>query len=289
MRFWKVNGAGNDFILLNDWERALPDAALGALARLVCHRRLGVGADGLMVVRPPEQGGDYKMLFYNADGSMGEMCGNGARCICLYGAESGLGAEDCQRVETTAGLVTGYRTEGGNWRVRLNDPSVVDLARTVETGEGVYTCAYVELGSPGIPHAVVSLPGLRQREPETLRDLGRALRYHPSFPRGANVNFYERLGPDRIFLRTYERGVEDFTYACGTGTGAAVLALALRGELNDSADAEMRGGVLHVDLERAGGRVRNLWLTGPAAVVAKGELTDARLGEVCSGSPAAAQ
>lgn len=277
MRFWKMNGAGNDFILLNDMERALPDEALPGLARTVCERRLGVGADGLMVVRPAERGGDFRMLFFNSDGSVGEMCGNGARCVCRYGYENGLAGRDEQRVETTAGLVTGYYVDGRSWRVRLNDPRVVELHRLVEADGAAYDCAYVELGDPGIPHAMVHMERLREREPDSLRTLGRALRIHPAFPRGANVNFYEVEARSRVFLRTYERGVEDFTYACGTGTGSTVLALALMGRLPDSADAEMRGGVLHVDVERDGQTVRNLWLTGPTNVVAKGELTDENL------------
>ena len=103
MNFWKMNGAGNDFILLTDMERRIPEAALPGLARTVCERRLSVGADGLMVLRPALQGGDFRMLFFNSDGSVGEMCGNGARCVCRYGYETGLAGREAQRVETGAG------------------------------------------------------------------------------------------------------------------------------------------------------------------------------------------
>lgn len=277
MEFWKMNGAGNDFLLLSDMERRIPDETLPLLARTVCERQLSVGADGLMVLRPAEAGGDFKMLFFNSDGSLGEMCGNGARCVCRYGYETGLAGRDTQRVETTAGLVTGYWVDGKNWRVRLNDAGVADLHRRVEAGGRTWDVAYVELGSPGIPHAVLPMALLRETPPESLRELGRALRYHPAFPRGANVNFYEIEAPDRIFLRTYERGVEDFTYACGTGTGSTVLALYLEGKIGPCADAEMRGGTLHVDIDADGGAVHNLWLTGPTNVAAKGVLTDENL------------
>ena len=108
-----------------------------------------------------------------------------------------------------------------------------------------------------------------------------ALRHDPSFPKGANVTFYELEGPGRVFLRTFERGVEDFTWACGTGTGSAVLTLALRGLVRGGADAEMRGGVLRVDVDMAGGKVRNLWLTGPTVVAARGELTEEGLAGIC--------
>ena len=281
MNFWKMNGAGNDFILINDMGRALPDESLPALARRLCERRLSLGADGLMVLRPPEGDGDFRMLFFNGDGSVGEMCGNGARCICRYGAETGLSAPEAQRVETGAGLVLGFPAGGGRWRVRLNDPTLVRLRHPVAVGGTVYDCAYVELGSPGSPHAALEMPGLRGREPESLLPLARALRHDPSFPKGANVTFYELEGPGRVFLRTFERGVEDFTWACGTGTGSAVLTLVLRGLVRGGADAEMRGGVLRVDVDMAGEKVRNLWLTGPTAVAARGELTEEGLAGIC--------
>ena len=109
MKFWKMNGAGNDFIILNNLEEHLPAEDFPRLARVLCERHLSIGADGFMVVDAPTQGGDYKMLFFNSDGTMGEMCGNGARCICRYGFENGLAGET-QRVETTAGMVTAAAT-----------------------------------------------------------------------------------------------------------------------------------------------------------------------------------
>ena len=280
MKFWKMNGAGNDFVLINDMERAIPDDRLPALARWLCERRLSLGADGLMVIRPAEQGGDFRMLFYNDDGSVGEMCGNGARCICRYGWETGLAGRDAQRIETGAGLVTGYHVGGNNWRIRLNDPTVIELSHPIEIDGTVHDCAYVELGSPGSPHAVLAEDGLRDCDPAALLPLARALRYDPSFPKGANVTFYEIIGPNRVFLRTYERGVEDFTWACGTGTGSTILTLVLKGFVDGGADADMRGGTLHVDVEREGTAVKNLWLTGPAAVSARGELADEGISEI---------
>ena len=124
MRFWKMNGAGNDFVVLNNLEEHLPAECFPQVARTLCERHLSIGADGLMVVDAPTQGGDYKMLFFNSDGSVGEMCGNGARCICRYGYENGLAGE-VQTVETTAGIVTGHRVTERLYRVRLNDPTTV--------------------------------------------------------------------------------------------------------------------------------------------------------------------
>lgn len=274
MKFWKMNGAGNDFILLNNLEEKLPANIFPALAKTLCHRHMSIGADGLMVVDTPTQGGDYKMLFFNADGSIGEMCGNGARCICRYGYENGLAGET-QTIETTAGIVTGKRIDRRLYRVRLNDPSTIMLDHPIEVDGVRYPCSYVELGNPGLPHAVVPYAGLRSADENELRELGRKMRHHPSFPKGANVNFYELIGEDLLFERTFERGVEDFTYACGTGTGSLVTVLTLQGKVTGhGVRVNMAGGQLMIDVYRAGAKVTDLYLTGPTNIVCKGEITD---------------
>jgi len=274
LKFWKMNGAGNDFILLNNLEEHLPEEEFPRLARKLCERHLSIGADGFMVVDAPTAGGDYRMRFYNSDGSLGEMCGNGARCICRYGYENGLAGET-QTVETTAGIVTGQRIDRRLYRIRLNDPTTVRLDCPVEVDGTRWPCSYVELGNPGLPHAVVPFPNLRGADEEQLRALGRKLRWHKAFPKGANVNFYEITGADEIFERTFERGVEDFTYACGTGTGSVVTVLTLLGKVSgQNVRVDMTGGRLVVDALREGERITDLYLTGPTNIVAKGEVTD---------------
>ena len=274
VEFWKMNGAGNDFLVLNNLQEKLPEAAFPALAKRLCERHLSIGADGLIVVDAPRQGGDYRMRFYNSDGSLGEMCGNGARCVCRYGCETGLAGEK-QTVETTAGIVTGVRITERLYRIRLNDPSVVKLDFPVTVDDVTYPCAYVELGDPGIPHAVIPYPGLRQADETQLRELGRRLRHHPAFSKGANVNFYELTGEDTLWERTFERGVEDFTYACGTGTGSTVTVLTLQGKVSGKAVwVQMTGGELIIDAKRRGSRVERLFLTGPTNIVCKGQVTD---------------
>lgn len=279
VQFWKMNGTGNDFIVIDNQKACILPEQYAAIARTLCRRRLSIGADGLMVVERAHADGDFRMVFYNSDGSLGEMCGNGARCICRYGYETGLAGE-CQRVETTAGLVTGIRKDRSRYRIRLNNPALVDLCRPVTVDGVSYECAYVELGCPGVPHAVVPLSGLRDYPEEKLRLLGRSLRCHPAFPKGANVNFYELTGPDQFYERTYERGVEDFTYACGTGTASVAAVLTLQGKASGrNVCAAMTGGQLSIDadLDRGNGRILNLFLTGPTNVVAKGEVTDETL------------
>ena len=274
MKFWKMNGAGNDFIILNNLEEHIPVERLPQIARTLCQRHMSIGADGLMVVDTPSEGGDYRMRFYNSDGSVGEMCGNGARCICRYGFENGLAGER-QTVETTAGIVTGERIDRRLYRIRLNDPTTLRLDSPVEVGGVTYDCSYVELGNPGIPHAVVPYANLRCADENELRELGRAIRWNPAFPRGANVNFYEITGEDRLFERTFERGVEDFTYACGTGTGSVVAVLTLQGRVSGhGVRADMTGGQLLIDAERVHSRITALYLTGPTNVVCRGEVTD---------------
>lgn len=274
MKFWKMNGAGNDFVILNNLEEHLPADVLPQVARTLCERRLSIGADGLMVVDAPTQGGDYKMLFFNSDGSVGEMCGNGARCICRYGCENGLAGE-IQTVETTAGIVTGRRIDSRLYKIRLNDPTTIKLDSHVEVDGVRYACSYVELGDPGLPHAAVPYHDLKNADANELRELGRKLRWHPAFPKGANVNFYEIIGEDYIYERTFERGVEDFTYACGTGTGSVVTVLTLQGKVSGhGVKVDMTGGQLIIDAEREGSAIRDLYLTGPTNIVCKGEVTD---------------
>ena len=274
MKFWKMNGAGNDFLVLNNLEEHLPHEILPEIARTLCERHLSIGADGMMVVEAPTMGGDYKMLFFNSDGSMGEMCGNGARCICRYGYETGLAGE-IQTVETTAGIVTGQRINERLYKIRLNDPSVIHLDCKVDVDGISYPCSYVELGNPGIPHAVIPYHDLRSADTSELRELGEKIRWHKSFSKGANVNFYEITGEDLIYERTFERGVEDFTYACGTGTGSVVAVLTLQGKVSGhSIQVNMTGGQLIIDVDREGSGIRNLYLTGPTNIVCKGEVTD---------------
>ena len=275
-----MNGAGNDFIILNNLTLQLPSHRFPLLAKTLCERHLSIGADGLMVVDTPESDADFKMRFYNADGSLGEMCGNGARCICRYGYEQGLSGP-APRIETTAGIVTGQRISESLYKIRLNDPSVIrqNLAPKVD---GVpYPCAYVELGNPGVPHLVVPYTGLAEADLSALRELGRKLRWHSDFPKGANVNFYEFLGADHILEKTFERGVEDFTYACGTGTGSVAAVLMLKGKLSGrELRATMTGGELLVTVETEGARITDLYLTGPTNIAAKGQVTDAALAQI---------
>ena len=277
MKFWKMNGAGNDFIIINNMDRSIAEDRWPYIARTLCQRHMSIGADGMMVVTESTGDADYRMMFFNSDGSMGEMCGNGARCIARYGYENGLAGE-VQKIETTAGIIYGQRIDKRMYRVRLNDPSVIIPHMKIDVDGREYECAYVELGDPGLPHVAVPVINLREYDEAELFRLGRKIRNHPEFTKGANVNFYEITGPDRIYERTYERGVEDFTYACGTGTGSVVTILTLRGAVSGKkVRVEVAGGELIIDAEWEGKKIKNLYLTGPTNIVAKGEVTDEEL------------
>lgn len=277
MKFWKMNGAGNDFIIINNMGRSIAEDRWPYIARTLCQRHMSIGADGMMVVTESTGDADYRMTFFNSDGSMGEMCGNGARCIARYGYENGLAGE-VQKIETTAGIIYGQRIDKRMYRVRLNDPSVIIPHMKIDVDGREYECAYVELGDPGLPHVAVPVINLREYDEAELFRLGRKIRNHPEFTKGANVNFYEITGPDCIYERTYERGVEDFTYACGTGTGSVVTILTLRGAVSGKkVRVEVAGGELIIDAEREGKKIKNLYLTGPTNIVAKGEVTDEEL------------
>lgn len=273
MKFTKMHGAGNDFIIIDIDKENIDISALPALSKKLCERRLSVGADGLMAVTKPADGGDYKMLFYNADGTEGEMCGNGARCIARYGYENGLAGET-QRIETASGTVIGKRISERKYRVRMNDPTVIDLHRQINIDSKVFDCAYIELGSPGLPHGVVLLDFDKISE-DDLRELGRKLRWHSAFPKGANINFCYVSEDNSVKAKTFERGVEDFTLACGTGASSIALALLMLGKVQgESVAVNMPGGQLEISICTGGENIRDIFLTGPTNIVAIGDITD---------------
>ena len=283
MKFTKMHGAGNDFIILNNMDGQLKKEDFPKLAAALCKRRLSIGADGLMIVGQPQKDGDFYMHFYNSDGSEGEMCGNGARCISRYGYEKGLAGETI-RVETKAGLVIGQRRGTDSYTIRLNDPTTLILNSPVTVDGVTYDCSYMELGNPGIPHAVVHIPGLALAEDAVLSEIGRQIRFYKDFPKGANVNFYDILPDGTVNELTFERGVEDFTLACGTGTGCTASVLSMKGLISpEDSLIHVLGGDLKMSVsidrsqadkinENIASAAKDLYLTGPAVIVAEGEI-----------------
>ena len=253
MKAWYMSGAGNDFMVIDgrgqtfDYEKLAQ--SLCALAK----------CDGFMAVDNSDIA-DFKLHFYNSDGTRGEMCGNGSRCVSRFAYDHGI-APEVMTIETDAGLLESVRLSKNQYRVKLNNPGVLDLNRK----PGI---AYVELGNPGVPHAVVEIPDLEPIMRERLRDYAKALRFDPAFPKGANVNMYRRLGQGRVSILTYERGVEDYTLACGTGSGSLAVVLWMKGLLPDGKVAvENPGGILNLEVSGADGVVESILMSGPAELI----------------------
>ena len=253
MKVHYMNGAGNDFMVM--------DARGGKydFSKLALELCKLTGADGFMAVDHSDIA-DFKLHFYNSDGSRGEMCGNGARCICRYAYDHGIAGE-VMTVETDAGLVPGWRLSETRYKVKLNNPGILDLNRKGPV-------AYVELGNPGVPHAVAAYDGDLWADADCIWDHMKQLRHDPAFPKGANVNFYQILGNAEVRILTYDRGVDDYTLACGTGTGSVACCMWRKGELpGKRLTAHNRGGTLTVELDTQGDAVTSILLEGPTEVV----------------------
>ena len=256
MQVWYMNGAGNDFMVMDARDGSYDFEKLSVeLCKLT-------NADGFMAIDHSDKA-DFKLHFYNSDGSRGEMCGNGARCICRFACELGLVGDE-MTVETDAGLVPGKRIDENEYVVQLNNPSVLDLHRK----PGI---AYVELGNPGVPHAVGEYIGIDILDACEFIDIWAhmmQLRHDPAFPKGANVNFYQWVGENEVRVLTFERGVEDFTLACGTGCGSTAAVLWTKGQLpGGRLIAHNRGGILTVTIDSQDGQIDSIFLEGPTEIV----------------------
>ncbi len=264
LRFTKMNGAGNDFVLLDNRAGNL-ELTREQIAR-VCDRHRGVGADGVLLLERPANGADFRMRYYNADGGEAEMCGNGARCFARF-ADRTAGPLEKVSFETPAGVI-GAELQGDLVRLEMSQPSDLRLGLEVPVGDEIFMTHYVD---SGVPHVVVPVAKI---EDVDIRSLGSALRHHPMFaPRGANANFSEQRGPRRIAIRTYERGVENETLACGTGVVASALIFAATAKITGPIDVLVRGGdTLQVDFERDDDQFAHVTLTGPADFVFDGTI-----------------
>lgn len=263
--FWKMNGAGNDFIVIDHRKPLIPVERMAEFARLVCRRKFSVGADGLFLLEP-SQVADFRWRFFNADGSEAEMCGNGARCVARFAYMNGLAAAR-MRFETLAGIVDASVADT-QVTIRMPAPHSLQLDVEVEAAGQGWTVHSV---NTGVPHLVVFVDDLDRVDVDAL---GRTFRYHARFaPAGTNVNFVAR-DKERLAIRTYERGVEAETMACGTGATAAAVVAVARGLAASPVQLTTRGGVpLRVQFSGDGPAADHVLLRGPAHVVYRGELT----------------
>ncbi len=278
MKYTKMHGAGNDFIIINNIEEKIPIKEFSNIAKKLCQRKMSIGADGFMVVEKPEKGGDFKMLFYNSDGSIGEMCGNGARCIARYGFDNKF-SEVLLNIETASGIVIAEKIDEEYYKIKLGEIKKCDLNEKYEVEEKIIEGSYVELGNPPLPHLVVNYDNLGFLKTEIeitneFKNIAEKLRHHENLDKGANVNFYHIENKQEIQLITFERGVEDFTLACGTGASSTVVALNRLGLVNkNNVKVKMPGGILTIDIGNDG----EVFLTGPTVYVSSGEVLDEKL------------
>ncbi len=278
LSFTKMNGAGNDFVLLDNRSGGL--ALDGpAIARL-CDRHRGVGADGVLLVETPaaDTGAEFRMRYFNADGGEADMCGNGARCFARYAARltdhlgSKAGTRDGMTFETGAGLIRA-RFDGELVHLEMSQPTGgADLGELTLDDGAMLTQTYFL--NTGVPHVVVPVDSV---EAVDVHQVGRAIRYHRKFaPKGTNANFIEPYSMSEIILRTYERGVEGETLACGTGATASALVHAEMNNLLGTGSVAVRvrsGDVLRIGFERLGPfEFRGVTLGGPADFVFSGEI-----------------
>lgn len=283
MRFSKMHGAGNDFVLVEDLaDRLRPDPMM---VRAICDRHFGVGADGLIRIAPGA-GGDFLMDYYNADGEPAEMCGNGIRCLAKYVADRGLHRGDELAVETRAGLkrLRLFRDEGGRVdrvQVDMGEPALAAADVPVRSdGDPLHEPLEVEgmrlegaCLSMGNPHCVIFVDDVAA---VPLERLGPAVEASPKFPARVNAEFAQVLSPGEIRARVWERGSGP-TLACGTGACAVVVAGALRGLTERRAAVHLPGGTLEIEWSEADGHVL---MTGPVEEVFEGTLAPALTQEV---------
>ncbi len=262
--FWKMHGAGNDFILVDDRALTFPAGDAAWLAGLG-HRRTGVGCEGIILIQPAPEA-DFRMRFFNPDGTEVEMCGNGARCVARLAFEIGA-APAAMAFDTVAGRLRAV-VQGDRVRLEMTAPRDWRLDGALEAAGAALRYGFV---NSGVPHAVVEPPDLDGCE---VVRLGRAIRRHADFaPAGTNANFIQVTGPSALRVRTYERGVEDETLACGTGIVAAALVAARWGRVQAPvAVTAASGDILTVDFILTPDGADRVTLEGPAAHVFTGVL-----------------
>ena len=272
LNFTKMVGAGNDFVVIDNGLNLASQKIKGfaKIAKKICNRKTGIGSDGALVLEKSKKA-DFKMRIFNTDGSEAEMCGNGLRCAILYSKMHGC-AGKIIKVETKAGIYEGDVTNKDRVRVKMEEPKDLRPGFLIDVSGRKIKVDFI---NTGVPHTAVFVEGLDKIDVEML---GSEIRHHDEFkPRGSNVNFVEIVNNENIKIRTYERGVEGETLACGTGAvaSAIITALSLQPEacnLRLKINVHTRGGILKVGFQKTGNRIKNVYLEGGAKEVFTGEI-----------------
>ena len=262
IEFEKYTGAGNDFILIDNRTGSFPAENRDLIERM-CSRRISIGADGLILLENSEKA-DIRMRFYNSDGGEAEMCGNGARCLIAFAKSKGIGSET-MTLETME-RVLAASVEGEEISIEMGDVTETELNIDLEIDGEVYRVHHT---NTGVPHAVMFVEDVDEVD---VSGLGRKVRFHERFqPKGANANFVHVTGENSIAVRTYERGVEDETLACGTGcTACGVISNLVKGMSPPIRVATRSGATLTIHFIREGKELSGVTLSGPAKLVYEG-------------------
>jgi len=265
IEFYKMSGSGNDFIIIDNRDLSLNVGDLPAFARRICARKISAGADGLILIEP-SRSADFKWQFFNSDGSVPEMCGNGSRCAARFAYMKGIAGKKMS-FETVAGIISA-EVKDDVVKVKLTDPSPVNTEIKIEADGQKFILDSVDTG---VPHAVVFVDDLDTCD---VYNDGRRIRYNEHFvPRGTNADFTVVFDRHKIRVRTYERGVENETLACGTGMVAGVLAAAQRGLVESPVDVLVQSGeTLRIYFENQNGLWREIYLEGKVKIVYQGFL-----------------
>ena len=271
IKFYKMQASGNDFILIETSDqKSAARINYKKIAKQWCKRKFGIGADGLLVIEPSKKY-DFKMRIFNADGSEAEMCGNGARCSALWAGLNSLKGRKNMSFETKAGVINAQAQRAGNVKIRLSDPFGIKLGIPLKVLGRNIKVNYI---NTGVPHAVVFVEGIGKIDVDKI---GRAVRFHKKFqPEGANADFVEVEKKDFIRVRTYERGVEAETLACGTGAAASAIITSYKMQAESGKfkiKIMTRGGeILKVYFRKEEDNIKDVWLEGKAFFVCGGIL-----------------
>lgn len=263
--FWKMHGAKNDFILVDDRKLTFP-AHDHAWISSITSRKTGVGSEGVLLIQPSTNA-DFRMRFFNPDGGEVDMCGNGARCIARLACEIGA-APPAMRIETPAGIVRA-EARGDLVQLVMTEPHTWEMNQQLEINGKSHPFHFV---NTGVPHVVMQVTDLANVD---VQGLGSAIRYHMRFaPKGTNANFIQLDGQGRLHVRTYERGVEAETLACGTGMVACGLIAGRLGLVKPPVKViPASGDVLEVNYQPTSDGAAQVTLLGPAVHVFRGELS----------------
>ena len=271
--FYKMSGSGNDFILVDNRSKVIEAAVAPALARNLCTRKVSVGADGLILIENDDEV-DFRWNFFNADGSRAEMCGNGGRCVARLANILGISGPSLS-FRTLAGIIRA-EVSGSRVKLQMTEPRDLKLDLELELNGQRFNTHFV---NTGVPHTVFILESADILAQQEVVGLGRKVRYHLQFaPAGTNVNFVAVLDEQSIAIRTYERGVEDETLACGTGATAVALVGAAKGMVRPPVDVHTKSGeTLTIYFDSKKELPREVYMEGETRVVYQGRLWEESL------------